>query len=89
MGIIERNKITETDWNSIAEADADFLLGAVPPIYLPGGFACGEAYSDNRAGETTYICIVRGMARICTLNEARERAIETVGEWQRNFMRSK
>lgn len=70
MSIIKDNDLNTTDWRPIKQSDADSLLGAVPPIYFQGGFACGETYSHDSDGVPLYICIVQGMARICSVDVA-------------------
>lgn len=64
-------------WIKVAGAIVDHFLGAVPPIYAPKGFACGEAY-DYRDSETQYFCFRNvdkatgvGEARICSLSDLR------------------
>ena len=67
----ERYDGGETTWTPVGDEFVDNFLGAVPPIYFDGGFACGEEY-DWRAGGKTYFCVVDNMARICTIQDAKD-----------------
>lgn len=45
-------------WTETTEAHAMEQLGAVPPIYFQGGFACGEPLRFDAEGRQTYRAFV-------------------------------
>ena len=61
------------DWVNVSDETADSMLGAVPPICFPDGFACWEAH-DFRDGHVIRMCFRRledrYIARLCSLTEA-------------------
>ena len=44
-------------WRDITEADADYCLEVLPPIYFPGGFAVSEPVMHDAQGRPIYLCI--------------------------------
>jgi hypothetical protein len=45
------------DWQSITEADADYCLEVLPPIYFRGGFAVSEPVIHDESGRPVYLCV--------------------------------
>jgi len=43
------------DWIQTTAEVADYFLQAVPPIYGPGCFGCGEAFAHNAVGDPVYL----------------------------------
>ncbi len=77
---------SENDWFEISKDHADQLIGAVPPIYIPGGFMVGEAQTIDRRGVSVYTAIIhigyRYFARDLPIDqkrEARNLAMEAIG----------
>ena len=46
-------------WRAITEADADYCLEALPPIYFSGGFAVSEPVMHDDADRPVYLCVRR------------------------------
>lgn len=45
------------DWREITEADMDYVLQVLPPIYFRGGFACSEPVIHDENGRPVYLCV--------------------------------
>jgi len=44
-------------WHKITQADADYCLEVLPPIYFSGGFAVSEPVMHDERGRPIYLCI--------------------------------
>lgn len=64
-----KSELASDKWTPVSQGFVDHFLGAVPPIYFKGGFACGEAYDDTELG-VRYFCLVDNFCRICTIADA-------------------
>lgn len=73
--IVQGHKNNSPAWFAVEQPFIDGFLGAVPPIYFSGGFACGEPFDSNEQGIPTFFCFVNGWCKITTIKNAIEYAI--------------
>lgn len=66
-------KQPRAEWHEITEADADYCLEVLPPIYFRGGFAVSEPVIHDQKGEPVYLCVRREhgkfLARLASIRE--------------------
>jgi hypothetical protein len=74
MNAWQRAEQNPGTWIPITEDEHDELLGVLPPIYFPGGFAVSEAIRHNGQGQPVYLCVRKAggchFAQELTIREA-------------------